>query len=341
MPTTHEQKLTLLAVNFLNFQEFVKSSSKYTSKSYANDLNQFLSPLAVGRLYFQDDKWRFATKNGKTPIETAPKNILKSTAEITEKIAQKTTAKIALGGTKEFEATLAELLTKAQAEWSHLSPATRNRKYACLKSFFKWLYNNGEIKSNLSDHIVCPKVPAKIPHFLSLDEALALIASLKKDKSPEGVRNMLLVLLLYGAGLRISEACGLKWSHIQLSEKTLLVRGKGNKERKVALIQMLVELLTKIPKQGAYVFGIKPFETRRAFDVIREVGAKAGLMKPLHPHALRHSFATHMLGSGTDLRILQEILGHESLTATQKYLHLSISNLSRTIEKNHPLGSKK
>ena len=93
-------------------------------------------------------------------------------------------------------------------------------------------------------------------------------------------------------------------------------------------------------RTSKYVFGQKAIDTRTAYEIVRQSGARAGLLKPLHPHALRHSFATHLLSNGTDLRILQELLGHESLTATQKYLHLSLDKLARTMEANHPLGDK-
>jgi integrase/recombinase XerC/integrase/recombinase XerD len=102
-----------------------------------------------------------------------------------------------------------------------------------------------------------------------------------------------------------------------------------------------VAKLKAFPRQGQYVFGEKPMDTRTGYEIIRQCGARAGLLKPLNPHALRHSFATHMLSSGTNLRVLQELLGHESLTATQKYLHLSMDSLARTMEKNHPLGKQK
>jgi site-specific recombinase XerD len=184
-------------------------------------------------------------------------------------------------------------------------------------------------------------VPTKVPHFLSLDEALALVQSLKKRRDTLRDRDLALTLLLYGGGLRVSEAANLRWSDVDLHERLIRVKGKGGKERVVAIVRLLAEALSRLAKDGRYVFGEKPFSTRSAYEVIRRAGVAAALLAPLHPHALRHSFATHMLSSGTDLRVLQELLGHESLVATQKYLHLSIENLARTMEHNHPLGSRK
>lgn len=316
MSQKQEQKLSDMAAKYLNFQEFAKTSSKNTSKSYANDLNQFLAPLDEGVVIFQSGHWvvrASPTKKG-------------TVANLSHKA-------------------LLRLVQMAQQRWSSLSMASRNRKSACLKSFFKWLYEHNEISEDLSTRIICPRVPQKVPHFLSLDEALTLVRRLEKSRNEDGQRNLVLVLLLYGGGLRVSEACNLKWQQVDLTERTLLIKGKGGKERKVALVRLLVEALDRLPRQGAYVLkgarAQEPMDSRAAYEIVRQAGIQAGLLKPLHPHALRHSFATHMLSSGTDLRILQELLGHESLTATQKYLHLSIENLARTMEKNHPFGGDK
>ncbi|MCB0350078.1 MAG: tyrosine-type recombinase/integrase [Bdellovibrionales bacterium] len=318
MSSTREQNLTGLAAKYLNYQEYVRTSSKHTSKSYANDLNQFLAPLRTGTIIYQQSRW-VVTKDG----NEAPKNVNLS---------------------------ILELVRKVQTQWSSLLPASRNRKYASLKGFFKWMHAQGYIKEDIGSQITCPKVPNKIPHFLSLDEAIALIDSLRKAEYAGRDQDLALILLLYGAGLRISEACGLKWSQVDLSERTLVVKGKGGKERKVALVQLLVRALQKLPRHADYIFiksgesrSKKPsaLDTRTAYEIVRRAGVRADLLKPLHPHALRHSFATHMLSSGTDLRVLQELLGHESLIATQKYLHLSMESLSRTMEDNHPLGRNK
>ena len=157
----------------------------------------------------------------------------------------------------------------------------------------------------------------------------------------------LLFLLLYGTGLRVSEACALKWAQIDLKSRTLRVRGKGSKERIVAFPKSLVPLFQKAQKihkveskASSTIWGDKELSTRKAYDWIRNRGAKAGLMRPIHPHALRHSFATHLLVSGANLRTLQELLGHESLQATEKYTHLGIDQLARTLEKHHPLSKK-
>lgn len=323
MSLKSEQNLLVLAANYLNFQEYAKTSSKLTSKSYANDLNQFLAPLRTGTIIYQKAKWLVAEVG-----QQAPKNVSKAVKN---------------SGTLAIDLKL--LVRQAQANWSTLAASSRNRKHACLKGFFKWMYVEGYILEDIGGQISCPKVPQKIPHFISMDEAISLIDMFRKSKSKQRDRDLALILLLYGAGLRISEACGLKWKQIDLEDRTLIVRGKGGKERKVALVQLLVSALKNLPRTGEFVF-IKPntnqaLDTRSAYELVRKAGAQTGLLKPLHPHALRHSFATHLLSSGTDLRVLQELLGHDSLVATQKYLHLSIESLSRTMEENHPLGRNK
>lgn len=311
MSLQKEQKLAEIAANYLNYLELARTASHLTSKSYASDINQFLQSLRIGKIFYQNQKWAVFGPPG--PVIKV--DLLKS------------------------------LLRSAQVNWSPLSPASRNRKSACLKSFFKWLLSEGYISEDLASSVVCPKVPTRVPHFLSLDEALALIQGLRRSPSADSHRDLVLILLLYGGGLRISEACNLKWSDIHFSDRTMRVKGKGSKERLVAMVDLLVSALKTqqkaAPEKEKYVFGSKPIDPRVAYEIVRRAGARAGLLKPLHPHALRHSFATHMLTGGTDLRVLQELLGHESLVATQKYLHLSIASLSSTIEANHPLGSRK
>lgn len=239
-----------------------------------------------------------------------------------------------------------DLLAKARAafnHWAHLSPASRNRKAATLKSFFSWAFSEGLTENDLSFHITCPKVPKKIPHFLSVDEAISVLKSFD-GQNQTLLKEKVLFLLLYGGGLRVSEACNLKWSEIQFPQKVLRITGKGSKERVCSLPSLVFQNLELWKKESCFdefVFGETPLNQRTAYDMIRQSGGRAGLLKPLHPHALRHSFATHLLSSGANLRILQELLGHESLQATEKYTHLGIDHLARTMESIHPLGKGK
>ncbi len=306
MAPTKQQKLSELAAKYLNFQVFAKNSSRHTSKSYANDLKQFLNGLGDYEICIEDDSYRFEASSGSD-----------------------------LKLPKDLEA-VKKLVRETQMGWSDLKASSRNRKYASLKGFFNWLEDGEFLPAGFSSIIESPKVPQKIPHYLSVDEATSLVKSAAKT----GRREKTLVLLLYAAGLRVSEACELTWRNVDFNHSIIKVKGKGGKERQLSIIKSLKSALLEMAKykEGKFVFGKAALNPRTAYQIIKDEGAKAGLLKPLHPHALRHSFATHMLSSGVDLRVLQELLGHESLTATQKYLHLSLDSLSRTVEGAHPLG---
>lgn len=229
---------------------------------------------------------------------------------------------------------------EAQTSWGNLSPASRNRKTATLKSFFHFLEKEKLITRPLAELISSIKVPRKLPRTISVDEALAVLSLLKKE-GPD--KDRLLFLLIYGGGLRVSEACELKWKQIDINQKVIRIKGKGNKERLISLPEMVFSELRKVQldSQTLYIWGPASLNPRTAYDMIRRSGTRAGLIKPIHPHALRHSFATHLLSSGANLRTLQELLGHQSLQATEKYTHLGIQELARTMQKHHPLGKGK
>lgn len=240
-------------------------------------------------------------------------------------------------------------------KWGKLSLATRNRKIATLKSFFSWLYEQKLLNSNYSNQLLCPKVPKKIPNFLSVDEAISVLnfinhqisINISPKKQSKLRQQKTLFLLLYGCGLRISEACHVKWKDISFNAKRILVKGKGNKERFAMMPNYLLEHLKKEeinckPTDSTYVLGnSKAIDSRTGYQLIRELGASAALLNPLNPHSLRHSYATHLLASGANLRTLQKLLGHESLQATEKYTHLSVDHLARLVEKTHPLAKIK
>lgn len=235
-------------------------------------------------------------------------------------------------------------------QWSRLSLASRNRKVATLKSFFNWLYQEKYIEKNYGHLLVCPKVPKKIPHFMSVDEVMSVIDFYAQKKLDlKETYEIALFVLLYGGGLRISEACQLQWNAISLHHRRLTIRGKGNKERILILPTFCIEHLENLKQksfnetgvQHDFLFGEKALNPRTGFEMIRNCGKKTGLLKNLNPHALRHSFATHLLASGANLRILQKLLGHDSLQATEKYTHLNIDSLARTMERSHPLGGIK
>jgi integrase/recombinase XerC/integrase/recombinase XerD len=240
------------------------------------------------------------------------------------------------------ETELLNLSREALNRWAPLTLASRNRKAATLKSFFGWAYQERLTDRDLALQIVCPKVPKKLPHFLSVDEALSVLRSydLEKNEDLGSLKDKALFMLLYGGGLRVSEACQLRWKDVQFTGRTVRLLGKGQKERLIVLPAMPLKVLRRLHEfaEGDFVFGETALNPRVAYNWVRNRGAKALLMKPLHPHALRHSFATHLLSSGANLRTLQEMLGHESLQATEKYTHLGVDQLARTLEAHHPLS---
>lgn len=243
------------------------------------------------------------------------------------------------------ETYLLKKVKRAQMEWSHLSLATRQRKAATMKSFLRWLYEKNLITTPLQEKIEAPTVPKKIPHFLSIDEVLHLFDFLKKNShdrnSDKDNFYLALLYLLYGGGLRVSEACHLCWKNIRIPSAEVLILGKGQKERWVVLPQKAMEAITALPRLSTSIWGPHGLTERKAYDWIRKLGKEAGLRTPLHPHALRHSYATHLITAGMNLRTLQELMGHSSLTSTEKYLHLSMDQLARTLDSHHPLGDEK
>lgn len=252
----------------------------------------------------------------------------------------------AYGSEKRLQISEAELLgisRKALLRWGQLAPATRNRKAATLKSFLNYLHQENLLQRNLSGLLHLARVPRKLPRYLSIDEVFSLFRSLNADKrSLKRQQELVLLLLLYGCGLRISEACSLKWNQLKWDRRQIHLRGKGNKERLVIVPKTcLVALkeLYQIENRPTYLFGEQPLNTRSAYEWIRQRGLAAKLSAPISPHSLRHSFATHLLVSGANLRTLQELLGHSSLQATEKYTHLGLDQLTKTLEKNHPLGN--
>jgi len=243
---------------------------------------------------------------------------------------------------KQLEQILKKLISSSVKKWTSLSPATRNRKHACLKAFLNWLYTQNKTTRNMQHDITLPSIPLRLPHYLSVDEALHLIktAATQTTHIPQKrKKDFLLLLLLYGGGLRVSEACNIKWEHVDCSKGILRIRGKGQRERLLTVPTIVLKQLCQYQQTKGLVF--PHLSTRKAYDIVRYWGQRAALDKPLSPHILRHSFATHLLNSGSDLRTIQELLGHQSLNATQKYTHLQLSHLNKLLESCHPINTLK
>ncbi|MCF8068520.1 MAG: tyrosine recombinase XerC [Desulfobacterales bacterium] len=228
------------------------------------------------------------------------------------------------------------------------------RKLSALRSFFKYLIKHGIISDNPADAILTPKQEKGIPAFLSVDDMFRLLDSIK-DESWMGLRNRAIFETLYSGGLRVSEVAGLNVFDVDEAANMIRVLGKGNKERIVpigekaigairsyrsALSEKAAVLPEKvILKENGALFLNKNFgrlTTRSIARILDKVVRSCGLLTPVSPHALRHSFATHMLDAGADLRVVQELLGHKSLSTTQKYTHVSIDKLMESYDKAHP-----
>lgn len=305
--------------NFLKYLCFTRSSSPLTLKSYLLDLEQAFEIPSTEK----NPQWRAENGQG-----LDPRGELYSSS-----------------GPRLGEDELLTLARRAQSQWAPLSPASRNRKSATLKSFFSWAYQEGLTRKDLSELIHGPKVPRRLPHFLSVDEVQSLLRSLDEESAPTTERALL--LLLYGGGLRVSEACGLIWKQVDFEQSRVRVKGKGSKERWVPLPAMVMDCLKQLRKESpesrqaeSSLYGAQGLSSRQAYEWVRRRGVAAGLHHRLHPHALRHSYATHLLVGGANLRTVQELLGHESLRATEKYTHLGLDHLARLLESTHPLGKK-
>ena len=235
-------------------------------------------------------------------------------------------------------------IRKQMDGWGKLSPKTKKRRLSSLKTFIVWLKEKLDLPLGLSMQFNI-KNPDHLPHHLSVDECLSIISYLEKTKAGSGIKRQkreqaLLFYLLYGCGLRISEACHLKVEDIDFTEKRLFIKGKGGHQRLAIVPDRVLDKIRSLSMEGPWVWGETPLSTRTGYERVRKLGQAVNLVKPLNPHALRHSYATHLLVSGSDLRVLQKLLGHRSLSATQLYTHLNVDQLARSMEKYHPLSKR-
>jgi integrase/recombinase XerC len=240
------------------------------------------------------------------------------------------------------------------------TPATMARKLAAVRTFFATLERAGTLRDNPASHLDTPKLRPRLPTFLDADSARDVVtAPLEQTGLPEveRLRDHALFELLYGSGLRVSELAGLDLSHLALDQAELRVLGKGNKERVVpvgrhaeralhAYLERRAELRNgKSGYQDADAVFLgrrgRRLGVRRVQTLAHRYGALGAGRPDLHPHALRHSCATHMLEGGADLRAIQELLGHASLSTTQRYTHLSLDQLLSVYDRAHPLARRR
>ena len=230
-----------------------------------------------------------------------------------------------------------------------LNPRSQSRIISGLKGFFNYLIFEEYRATNPLDLIESPKIGRKLPDTLSIEEIDTIISIIDLSK-PQGERNRAIIEALYGCGLRVSELISLKISDLFFDEGFIKVTGKGNKQRFVPIGSLTIKFIDIYRNEIRVHQVIKPnaqdtlFLNRRGneltrsmiFHIVKELTEKAGIQKNISPHTFRHSFATHLLENGADLRAIQQMLGHESITTTEIYTHLDKRHLSQIINNFHP-----
>lgn len=232
------------------------------------------------------------------------------------------------------------------------------RKLSSLKSFFRFLLREGELERDPTVLIGTPKKEQPLPTHLPVDDMFRLLETPAGDR-PSGLRDRALLEVLYSCGLRVSELVGLNWEDIDSNLEVVRVRGKGNKERIVPIgrkaldalalyRQILPELIVPKRRKAILARGVSTtapvflnsrggrLTTRSVARLVSRHARDCGIALQISPHALRHTFATHLLDAGADLRAIQELLGHSSLSTTQKYTHINLDHLMQVYDKAHP-----
>ncbi len=301
---------------FIESRVSEKGYSDNTSRAYLNDLKEFATYMANSR-------------GGK---------------------ATKTDQIIAINNIDELEIRgfLGFLFQKK------LKKSTIARKLSALRSFFKYLERHKAVSDNPANSIHTPKQEKNIPAYLTVDDMFRLLDSIK-SKSWLDQRNQAIYETLYSTGIRVSELAGLNVYDVDFNERTIRVTGKGNRDRIVPIglkaLNAIQLYRNRLLEENVIFAGSNTSEnreplllnknrtrlsTRSIGRILEKLAKENGLTIPVSPHAFRHSFATHMLESGADLRVVQELLGHRSLSTTQKYTHLTIDKLMETYDKAHP-----
>lgn len=247
-----------------------------------------------------------------------------------------------------------ELLRDFIIEISSLGihPRSQARILSSIKSFYRFLIYKNKRDDDPTELLESPKIGLRLPEVLSLNEIDRIIAAIDLSK-PEGQRNKAIIETLYGSGLRVSELINLQISRMYLAEGYMLIEGKGSKQRLVPLSPQSIKQI-ELWKVDRNLMQIKKgnedflFLNRRGarltramiFTIVKDLAAFAGIKKNVSPHTFRHSFATHLLENGANLRAIQQLLGHESITTTELYTHIDVVFLRETIMKFHPINQK-
>ncbi len=315
---------------FLNYLKFERHFSPHTAKCYAADLSQFCTFLREGR------GGAAGPSGGGTAYVMPPSGTaVMVKTDIRQKLISVTTEQI-----KTFLAYLAE---------QDYSKSTTARKLATLRSFYKFLLRRNYVSANPLAAIRTPKQERRLPKFLEAD-AITKLLNTPDDNTLLGARDRAMLEVMYSTGIRVSELVDLNQGDIDFVGQCVRVRGKGKKQRQtpigptaLAAVNRYLDLRRNDPRNAASdvqaLFVNKHGQRLSTRSVRRKLDkylAEAGLDPTISPHTLRHSFATHMLNNGADLRSVQELLGHQSLSTTQIYTHLTAKRLKQAYDDAHP-----
>ncbi len=300
-----ERRFEHLVLDFLAYLEFERGLSRNTLDAYRTDLLQY---------------GRFLEERGQSALEATP------------------------GDVSDF----LEVLAKGSEERPPASPATIHRKSACLRSFYRHLRRDGLLDTDPTASLSTPRRSRKLPQVLTRGEIEKLLGQ-PRGTEPAALRDRALLEVMYACGLRASEAIGLELMDVDVDEGVLRARGKGSKERVVPIGQAALRALRiylergrpKLVKGAPEVHLFVNFRgghlTRQGlYKIVRRHAQTAGLADRMSPHTLRHTFATHLLAGGCDLRSVQEMLGHADVSTTQLYTHLSSERLKDVYFRAHP-----
>lgn len=236
-----------------------------------------------------------------------------------------------------------------------LSKTSVARALAALRSLYKWLAKEGEVEQNPAALVATPKLPKKLPRVPTIEEVNTVLDSEMPECSAFNERDQVILELLYGCGIRNSELIGINLDDIRWSNEVVLVRGKGRKERYVpfgdsakAAVQAYLPARQRVlgetgrSSERALLINLRGarLTTRSVGRIVKRIAVARGLSPDVHPHTLRHAFGTHMLEEGADLRAIQEMLGHERLSTTQRYTQLTVKHVMEVYDKTHPHAKK-
>jgi len=236
-----------------------------------------------------------------------------------------------------------------------LSKTSVARALAALRSLYRWLAQEGVVDQNPAALVATPKLPRKLPRVPTIEEVNTVLDSKMPECSAFNQRDLAILELLYGCGIRNSELIGINVDDIRWSNEIVLVRGKGRKERYVPLgesanaavraylpLRQKILAETKHTTERALLINLRGsrLTTRSVGRIVKQIAVANGLSPDVHPHTLRHAFGTHMLEEGADLRAIQEMLGHERLSTTQRYTQLTVKHVMEVYDRTHPHANK-